>query len=210
MRLTAPRQGTDFRTRDIYGKPFQLSELLGNRIMLSFFRDAACPFCNLRIYELTHQYKSWQDRGLEIVTVFSSPDHEVKAHVARHPRPFRMISDPELTLYNQYGVEHSSSAVLKAFLFNAVRIVRGIAKGGRFRKNPHATIVPADFLLEEDGRITQIWYARNTSDHIPLSAIDAFIDQGRPQRQQSDIANLQREIRQLRQEIGQLQKDGSE
>ena len=34
--------------------------------MLSFFRDAACPFCNFRIYELTHKYKSWQQDGLEV------------------------------------------------------------------------------------------------------------------------------------------------
>ena len=85
--------------------------------MLSFFRDAACPFCNLRVYELNHKYKAWQEQGLEIVTVFSSPSHEVKAHVARHPRPFTMISDPDIAIYNQYGVEHSALALVKALFF---------------------------------------------------------------------------------------------
>lgn len=47
MRLIAPSQSLDFRARDIYGKQFQLSNMIGERVMLSFFRDVACPFSRL-------------------------------------------------------------------------------------------------------------------------------------------------------------------
>lgn len=177
MRLKAPCQGIDFHTYDIYGTEFKLSDLVGKRILVSFFRDAACPFCNFRIYELTHKYTEWKSQGLEIVAFFSSPANEVRHHVAKHPRPFRMVSDPALTIYNQYGVEHSVMALVKALLFKMPRIVKGIATGGRPRPNPHVKLVPADFLFSEDGRIQKIWYGRDTSDHIPIQSIQDFIRQ---------------------------------
>ncbi len=144
--------------------------------MLSFFRDAACPFCNFRLYELTHQYKDWEKSGLEIVAIFSSPADEVREFVARHPRPFRMISDPGLSIYNQYGIERSVRALSRALLLKGPRIVRGIAKGGRPRPNPHVKIVPADFLLDNHGRIADMWYGSDTADHIPLERVQSFIN----------------------------------
>jgi len=182
MHLKAPCQAVDFHTQDIYGKPVKLSDYMGKRVMLSFFRDAACPFCNFRIYELTHKYTEWREQNLEIITFFSSPANEVKDHVAKYPRPFRMISDSDLEIYNQYGVEHSAMALFKALLFRMPRIVKGIATGGRPRPNPHVKLVPADFLIQENGQIVDIWYGRNTSDHIPIDQVQRFIDQGQKPR----------------------------
>lgn len=177
MRLNAPCISQDFATQDIYGQPVKLSELRGRRVLLSFFRDAACPFCSFRIHELTHRYRQWQAQGLEVIAVFSSSDQDVRQHVSRHPRPFRMIADPDLSLYGYYGVEESISGMVKAVVFHLPRIVRGMLVGGRpDPKNPHIRLVPADFLIDEEGRVVDLWYGRNTSDHIPLKRIQAFVD----------------------------------
>lgn len=183
MRLKAPCQGIDFHTTDIYGKQFRLSDYMGKRIMLSFFRDAGCPFCNFRVYELTHNYKPWKQQNLEVIAVFSDTPEKVRRYVANHPRPFTVLADPDLAIYNQYGVEHSASALLKALLTKLPRIVRGIALGGRPSNNPHVRLVPADFLLAEDGRVVQVWYGRDTSDHIPISQVQAFVEKGRKSTQ---------------------------
>lgn len=178
MKLKAPCQAADFHTEDIYGTPFRLSDHLGKRVMLSFFRDAGCPFCNFRVYELTHQYRGWQQQNLEVIAVFSDTAEQVRHFVARHPRPFTMLADPNLDIYNQYGIEHSSSALLKALMFRLPTIFKGIAKGGRPSNNPHVKLVPADFLIDEQGMIEEIWYGRNTSDHIPLERVSRFIRAG--------------------------------
>ncbi len=175
MRLTPPAQADQFDVVDIYGEPIRLKDYTGRKVMLCFFRDAACPFCNFRVYELTHRYKSWQTKGIEVIAVFSSTNEEVREHVARYPRPFRMIADPNLVIYNQYRVEKSASALWKAVFFQLPRIIRGIKKGGRPKPNPHVTLVPADFLIDEKGRIQDCWYGQNTSDHIPLERVDNFI-----------------------------------
>lgn len=186
MRLRAPCKAADFRGKDVFGNRFQLSSFRGKRVMLSFFRDAGCPFCNFRLYEMTHNYQAWKDQNLEVVAVFSDTSEQVRRFVAKHPRPFTMLADPNLKLYNQYGIEHSTAALLKAFLFKLPRIVKGFAKGARPSNNPHVRIVPADFLLNEEGYIEQVWYGRDTSDHIPLEQVRRFIDEGRawaPNRQ---------------------------
>jgi thioredoxin-dependent peroxiredoxin len=175
MKLNAPCSPIDFSSRDIYGNPVKLSHFGGKKVLLAFFRDAACPFCNLRLYELTNKYPEFQQANLEIIAVFSSPASDVRQFVARHPRPFIMLSDPDLHLYERYGVQKSGTAILKALLFKLPRIIRGFLKGGTGdMKNPHVTLVPADFLISESGVIEETWYGRNTSDHIPMARLEAF------------------------------------
>lgn len=41
---------------DLDGVTFDLGRLRGKRFMLSFSRFAACPFCNLRVHELTTRF----------------------------------------------------------------------------------------------------------------------------------------------------------
>lgn len=202
MRLKTPCQSISFSTHDIYGNSITLSGFQGKRVMLSFFRDAACPFCNFRIYELSNNYKGWLAAGLEVIVVFSSTAQEVRQHVAKHPRPFKMIADPDLILYNQYGVEHSSRALWKALFFKFPRIVKGVMTGGRPKKNPNVKIVPADFLLDVDGSVVDLWYGRDTADHIPLQRIQTFVD---------ELANVvsqneKNELQQLRLENKKLKK----
>lgn len=175
MRLLPPDPAETFETVDIYGEPIRLADFAGKKVILCFFRDAACPFCTFRVYEMTHRYRNWQAKGVEVIAVFSSTAEGVRDHVAQFPCPFRMIADPDLSLYNRYRVEKSASAMGKALLFQFPAIARGVLKGGRPRPNRHVTLVPADFLIDEQGTIRDSWYGRNTSDHIPLERVDAFI-----------------------------------
>ncbi len=177
MRLTPPCPSIDFSIQDIYGDTIKLSEYKGKKVMLAFFRDAACPFCNFRVYELTQKYKQWQDHPFEIIAVFSSPAEEVRRYVAKHPRPFRLVSDTELDLYNQYGVEHSTKALFKALLFKLPRIIKGMLTGGYPQANPNVKLVPAEFLINPLGKVEAVWYGRDTSDHMPMKQVEAFIKQ---------------------------------
>jgi peroxiredoxin Q/BCP len=63
---------------------------MGASPWLSFIRDAACPFCNFRIDELTQRHAKLAVRGLDIVVVFS----QVPRRVGKRPRPFPLVADP--------------------------------------------------------------------------------------------------------------------
>ena len=61
MRLFAPEHAPALDLVDIHGQPIEISSS-GRLTLLSFFRDAACPFCNFRIYELTNEHAALSAR----------------------------------------------------------------------------------------------------------------------------------------------------
>ena len=75
--------------------------------MLSFFRFAGCPFCNLRVHELAKCYKKLGD-GFEIVAVFDSPLANLVRQTKGHNAPFPVLADERIiNYYKEYGIEHS-------------------------------------------------------------------------------------------------------
>jgi peroxiredoxin len=161
---------------DIYGQAIPIGGT-GRRTLLSFFRDAACPFCNFRIYELTHHHASLAALGLDIVAVFGSGQAEVLHFVARHPRPFRVAADPVGASHRRYGIERSFWRKLKAVVTRVPTLLRGLRIVGLAGLNTN-NLLPADFLIDEDGRIVEAYYGSDAGDRIPLERVELFLARG--------------------------------
>lgn len=177
MRLTAPDKAPQVAMTDIYGEPIALGGGSGRRTLLCFFRDAACPFCNFRIYELTHHHASLAALGLDIVAVFASTPEEVKRFVARKPRPFRVVADPDSAAYDAYGIERSFWRKLKAIATRLPTLLRGLRIVGLAGLNTN-NILPADFLIDENGSVVEAYYGRDAGDHIPFERVELFLARG--------------------------------
>src|SRR5690242_20953417 len=106
MRLSAPSKAPLLHFVDIYGQRVDVGKS-GRRTLLCFFRDAACPFCNFRIYELTNHHAALSKLGLDIVAVFTSTPEQVHRFVARQPRPFQVVADPTSIAHETYRIERS-------------------------------------------------------------------------------------------------------
>jgi len=176
MALSALQHSLDFNRNDVYGESISLNNFKGKKILLSFFRDATCPFCHTRLFELNFHKDKWKDQNLEVIAVFTSTDDKILKYVAKNPRPFRMIGDPELSIYQQYGVNKSIKGVIKGMFFRLGKMFKGYLRGGSLATmlQPHPTIIPADFLINEQGIIEQVWYGEDPSDHIAMEKINAF------------------------------------
>ncbi len=175
MRLNKSNQAIEFEAQDINGNTIRLSDFLGKPVVLSFFRDASCPFCNMRVFEYTKKFDKWRKQGIEVITVFTSDNEKIQRFVQKNPRPFFTIGDPDLRIYQQYGVDQSVSGLLKALLFKAPRIISGFYRGAKADvKNPNAKVMPADFIISPSGRVLHAWYGRNASDHIPMRMLERF------------------------------------
>jgi peroxiredoxin Q/BCP len=175
MRLSAPSQAPTLEFRDIYGEPVRIGN--GRRTLLCFFRDAACPFCNYRIYELTQQHKGLLALGLDIVAVFASTEAEVKRFVARHPRPFTVVADPSATAHLRYGVERSFLRKLKAVFTRVPTLLKGLSIVGLAGLKTN-NLMPADFLIDEEGRIVETYYGSDAGDRIPFERVELFLARG--------------------------------
>lgn len=183
MRLSAPSPIPRVELVDIDGRPVFLQ---GRRTLLSFFREANCPFCNFRVFELTHNYRDLNELGLDVIVVFSSDEAEIRRFIARQPRPFRMVADPANTSHRQFGIEQSLWGKLKAMMMRMPALLRGMRITG-MRGMQTGSLMPADFLVEADGRLVEAYYGNDAGDHIPMERIELFAARGLSARRQPAI-----------------------
>ncbi len=172
MRKTKGDTVPVFVVRDERGNELSSQSLNGTKWLLSFFRYAGCPLCNLRVHTLSEKYLRWQTDGFRILTVFESDRDSIQKRVGREQRPFPLIPDPERDLYRQFGVESSWLRFIKGGL----PLLRGMAKGffpGKMEGD--IAIVPADFLIDERGTIVTAYYGKHIGDHVPIEEIEQFI-----------------------------------
>lgn len=168
----APR----FDAVDQFGAAVSLAALRGRPVMLSFYRYAGCPLCNLRVGQLLSAHAELADRRLAMVAVFQSPAEVIARHVGRQDAPFPIVPDPGMGHYRAWGVETGwlaflASAGRAADIAAAFR--RGFLPG---RVDGPIQRLPADFLIAPDGSLAVCHYGRDAGDHLPLADIRAFLD----------------------------------
>ena len=176
MRLVQGEPAPGFSVEDLHGREVSIEAFRGRRLLLSFFRYAACPLCNLRTAFLIDAYPRLRSKGLKIAAVFESTRGRLLETVARQSIPFPVIPDPERRLYRTYGVTPSLLGTVRgAFRVRALREAfrRGFHIG---RADGAATQLPAEFLIGPDSVIERAYYGRDIGDHLPIEEIDRWLD----------------------------------
>jgi peroxiredoxin len=177
MRLNAHTKAPLVNILDIYGQRVVVGGAGRRRTLLCFFRDAACPFCNYRIYELTNHHQALSALGLDVVAVFTSPPEAVRRFVARQRRPFRVVADPTSSLHDLYGVERSFWRKLKGIVTRVPTLIKGLRIVGLAGLNT-SNLMPADFLIDEHGDIVESYYGSDAGDRIPFERVELFLARG--------------------------------
>ena len=176
MKLVKGNKAPLFAKEDFLGNQIELSHFKGKKILISFFRGASCPFCNLRVHELIKNSKEFEENGLVIITFFSSSKEEIGKYAAKQNPPFSIIPDPGFSVYKKYGAEFSVWGMFKAMM----RI------GTMFKMMTHGffnlkTItdkhtLPADILIDEELVIYKAYYGSDYGDHISLGTIQQWLN----------------------------------
>jgi len=168
MRLKPGDPAPSFETVTMDGQPIDLAGFRGQKLLLAFFRYAACPLCNLRISELIRHQPELQRHGLHILAIFQSPSERLHQYAGRQHPPFPLIADPDHHLYRLYGVESSWGGFFKGSLrvgSLATAAARGFFPGPM---DGDKARIPADFLIGPDQVIQIAYYGTDIGDHLPL------------------------------------------
>jgi peroxiredoxin len=166
----------NFTIEDIAGKTVSLTDYRDKHLMLSFYRYASCPLCNLRVQHLIKQYPSYSQKGLQMIAVFQSPQASIRKYVGKQDIPFPVIADPERILYQEYGVESSWIGFIKGSL-RLSALTSAATKGYLPGKmEGQKSIIPADFLICPDLTIQVAYYGKDIGDHLPIQKIDEWLD----------------------------------
>ena len=164
-------------TQDINGNPFDLSTLAGKKILLTFYRDAYCPFCNLRIKEITKLQDEFGKYNAMMVGIFNSTATEIIKHNKKRNFNLWMIADPENKLYKEYNISRSYTGMLKAFLRIKRMIQFTMAGYFTLKSLTKSPLLPVDFLIDENQNIVKSYYGKDFGDHMPINEILNFIKQ---------------------------------
>uniref|UniRef100_A0A6U3RC86 Thioredoxin domain-containing protein n=1 Tax=Ditylum brightwellii TaxID=49249 RepID=A0A6U3RC86_9STRA len=178
----------DFSLVDSDGVSHSLADHRGRKVMLSFYRSAKCPFANYAIDELQGRYKklAWAVK-LDVIAVFQSSTENIDRFIlksrdtTKDKFPFVLLSDPELITYSEYEVNEK----FRGNMSGIVRTLRGSADFKQYirtfvrtrgiEKDTVHTVLPSDFLIDENGIIADCFRAKEIDEHIPLERINAFL-----------------------------------
>ena len=170
--LKTGNQAPQIAALDIYSNEFNLENLKGKKIYLSFLRVASCPFCNLRVNQVIQKHDEWNKKGIITVAIFASSNEEILKYAGKQHPAFTVIGDPKEQFYKQYGIGKSYPGMFKAFLRLAT--IFKFTRKGMFtlKAMTEKPILPGDFLIDENGIIQKAYYGKDFGDHIPFSEID--------------------------------------
>jgi thioredoxin-dependent peroxiredoxin len=160
-----------FEIKDYLDNKISLYDYRGKKILVSFFRDASCPFCNIRLNQLIKNHKAFQENKIEIIAFFASSKKEILKYAGKQQAPFPIIPDPNLRIYKMYGVEESFKAKLSTMV-NPKKVFNAMSsKFFNFKSFTAKNIVPADFLISENLTIIRAYYGKDFGDHISIEKV---------------------------------------
>lgn len=175
-RLTNGQAVPTFTATAVDGTVIDSSDLEEQYTLLSFFRYAGCPFCDLTLIKLVERYQNFALRGLKVVAFFQSPKSDVEEYVSRRQPPFQIVADPDKKIYDLFRVE-SSKVGLLASLPAAATVGVAIAQGKT--SQPKITgdsfLMPAQFLVGPDLTLRNTHYGTNFGDKMPFIDIERIL-----------------------------------
>ena len=93
-----------FTLPDQDGNPVSLSDFAGKKVVLYFYPKDNTPGCTRQACAFAGAWQAFADLGAVVIGVSrdSAASHRKFAH--KHALPFLLLSDPELTAIQAYGV----------------------------------------------------------------------------------------------------------
>ena len=174
MRLLSGTKVKNIKLPAIDGSKFELESVKGKPFMLSFFRFASCPFCNLRVNELVKRFDEFGS-DFTIIAVFDSPLDNLTRHAKGHNAPFPILADEDNKYYKEYGIESSLWGMLKGMILRMPTLLKGMFKGYiPFPMKGSLITMPADFLIDREGIIQMVYYGEDEGDHLPFDKVKEF------------------------------------
>jgi peroxiredoxin len=178
MKLKTGDLAPNFQIADLHGAVQTLGGDSKRLTLLSFYRHAGCPACNLRVRQLMLASQKLNHHGLRVLAVFESTVEHLRKDLAHADIPFPIIPDRKRRLYKKYGVKTSFGGFVSSFFLRPQYSMKAIFKHGYIPKFAEATtMMPADFLIAPDGTIKLAYYGKNIGDHLSLDALYKALDE---------------------------------
>jgi peroxiredoxin Q/BCP len=143
--LKAGDKAPDFRLHDQDGQTVVLSDFKGRKVLVYFYPKALTPGCTTQSCCVRDALGELQNAGVAAVGISPDPPARQKRFDETHNLGFPLLSDEDHAVAEAYGVWGEKS------------------KAGR----TYMGIIRSAFLVDEEGRVAQVWYKVSPKDTVP-------------------------------------------
>ncbi|CAL9494773.1 peroxiredoxin-like family protein [Streptomyces sp. enrichment culture] len=171
--LTAGDNAPRFSLPSATGRILSLDDLLADGpVVLTFYRGAWCPYCNIALRSLQQHHDAITARGARLVAVSPQIPDESLSLTEKHGLAFDVLSDIGSDTAKQYGLAFDLpddlAAVYDKLGFDLQRVNDG---------HPRTLPLPATYVIDRDGVIRWAFvdtdYTTRAEPADILSALDA-------------------------------------
>jgi len=159
----------------IDGSTFDMSQMRGKKVILTFFRFSSCPLCNMRIRRLTQRWNEFS-KDTVMVGVFDAGLDELQKRMKKHEVPFTIVADEHYDHFEKNGVKKSFGRFMLGAAKSPITLLQATLRGyvPLTMSISKLSTIPADILIDEQGKVVEAHYCKDTSDHLPIDRMIAF------------------------------------
>ncbi len=126
----------------------------------------------VHLQSFMQRYDEIEAAGIHEVVVFHSPKATLLPFQGKFP--FDVIGDPQKQLYAQFGVDSSIFALLDVRVWPVMFEAHAVADKSSAAPDGGGLGLPADFLIDADGKIVASHYGRHAYDQWSVDALLAI------------------------------------
>lgn len=140
-----------FAAKDANGETVRLKDLRGQRVVLYFYPKDDTPGCTKEACSFRDAFADFKKRDIKVLGV--SPDGEAshKKFVGKYKLPFTLLSDPDHSIADAYGVYGEKKFMGRTYL--------GVKR--------------MTFLIDEKGKVKKVFEKVKPDEHAK-EVLEAF------------------------------------
>ena len=143
-RLEAGTKAPAFTALDQNGNSVSLSDFAGKKVILYFYPAAMTPGCTTQACDFRDSLDSLSASGYVVLGVSKDTVAKLKKFEEHDALTFPLLSDPELTVHNAYGVYGEKSMYGKTVM----------------------GVIRSTFVIDEQGVVTHALYNVKATGHV--------------------------------------------
>ena len=173
--VAAGEAAPSFTLPSATGRVITLAERLAEGpVVLTFYRGAWCPYCNLTLHALQQAHADIKARGAQLIAISPQIPDESLSLTEKHQLGFDVLSDIGCATATEYGLSFDIDEEL-AGVYDRLGFEMERVNAGHARTLP----LPATFVIAPDGTIAWAFvdtdYTKRAEPADILAALDALV-----------------------------------
>ncbi len=162
----------DFRLPDALGTTVRMKDLLAQGpVILTFYRGAWCPYCNLQLHALKESLPLFQRYGAQLVAITPQTADHSRAQIEKDAYPFLILSDLDNSVMQAYNLYFEVPEALREMYIQDFKLDIADYNGtGRY-----GLPVPGTFVIDRQGIVRAAFADTDYKKRMEPAAIIAAL-----------------------------------